>query len=118
MESINLELKASDSTANPYLALAGVILAGLDGVERGLVPPEPAPRDPVLLTPEQQAACGIRPLPASQAEALDALERDALLMEGLGDLMSRAYLATRRAENATCLARGDDWARLATFSTF
>ena len=118
MQSINLELKACDGSANPYLALAGVILAGMDGVTRGLVAPKPAHRDPALLTDDEKIACGIKPFPATQLEALDALERDEVLTSGLGDLMTRAYLATRRAENAKASLKGDEWARLETFSTF
>ena len=118
MQSINLELKACDGSANPYLALTGVILAGMDGVARGLQAPKPAERDPALLSEEEKIACGIRPFPATQLEALDALERDSVLTEGLGELMTRAYLATRRAENAKASEKGDEWARLETFSTF
>ncbi len=118
MQSINLELKACDGSANPYLALAGVILAGMDGVARGLVAPKPAHRDPALLSDEEKVSCGIKPFPATQLEALDALERDEVLTSGLGDLMTRAYLATRRAENAKASLKGDEWARLETFSTF
>ncbi len=44
--STNVELKAADATCNPYLALGGLIAAGLDGVERGLAPPEPVDVDP------------------------------------------------------------------------
>jgi len=118
MESINLELKTCDGSTNPYLALAGVILAGLDGVARGLEAPAPAAHDPVLLNDEEKLACNIRFLPKSQLEALDALENDVVLTEGLGELMTRAYLATRRAENAKASDLGDEWARLNTFSTF
>ncbi len=118
MQSINLELKACDGSANPYLALAGVILAGMDGVNRGLKPPKPAHRDPALLSQMEQEECGIRPFPNSQLSALTALENDAVLTAGLGELMTRAYLATRRAENAKATANGDEWARLETFSTF
>ncbi len=118
MQSINLELKACDGSANPYLALAGVILAGMDGVARGLKAPEPAHRDPSLLSDAEKVACGIKPFPATQLEALEAFERDSVLTEGLGELMTRAYLATRRAENAKATEKGDQWARLETFSTF
>ena len=118
MQSINLELKACDGSANPYLALAGVILAGMDGVARGLKAPEPAHRDPSLLSDAEKIACGIKPFPATQLEALEAFERDSVLTEGLGELMTRAYLATRRAENAKASEKGDEWARLETFSTF
>ena len=117
-ESINLELKVSDGTSNPYLALAALILAGVDGINRGLVPPKPAHRDPLLLTREEALDCDIRPLPASQIEALLALENDAVLCEGLGELMLRCILATRRAEYEKAVREGDEWARLATFSVF
>jgi len=117
-ESINLELKTSDGTNNPYLALAAVILAGLDGIARQALPPKPAHRDPVLLTPEEQLACDIRPLPASQIQALDALEDDEVIAAGLGELMLRCILATRRAESERAIREGDEWARLTTFSTF
>lgn len=117
-ESINLELKVSDGTSNPYLALAALILAGVDGINRSLVPPKPAHRDPLLLTRQETLDCDIRPLPASQIEALLALENDAVLCEGLGELMLRCILATRRAEYEKAVHEGDEWARLATFSVY
>lgn len=117
-ESINLELKTSDGTSNPYLAIAAVILAGLDGIEQKMTPPKPAHRDPALLTAEQQRECNIRPLPSDQLQALEALEKDEVITSGLGELMVRCILATRRAEHARALHEGDDWARLNTFSTF
>ena len=118
MQSINLELKASDGSSNPYLSLAGIILAGMDGVERGLKAPQPSPRDPNLMSESERLACGIRPLPSSQLEALENLERDQVLSDGLGELMMRAILTTRRAEAAKAAELGEEWARLATFSTF
>ena len=118
MKSINLELKTCDGSANPYLALAGLITAGLDGVARGLTAPAPAEHDPVFLSPEDALACNIRPLPSTQLAALAALEDDELLVDALGELMLRCLLATRRAENAKAEQYGDEWARLATFSTF
>ena len=48
-ESTNVELKACDATCNPYLAIGGVIAAGLDGIERELEPPEPVDVDPATL---------------------------------------------------------------------
>ena len=92
--STNAELKACDASCNPYLALGGLIAAGLDGIERGLEPPEPVAVDPATL-PEAE-----RPprLPATQAEALDALAADELLLSALGPVLADAYLAVRRSE--------------------
>jgi glutamine synthetase len=117
-ESANAELKACDPSSNPYLALGGLILAGLDGVARGLELPEPAVRDPASLSPEEARRSGIRPLPADQREAHALLEDDAVLMDGLGELLARCILATRRAEYDRCVEMGDDAVRAATFAVF
>ena len=98
--SVNLELKPSDSSGNPYLALGACIYAGLDGIRRKLDPGEAVNVDPATLTADQRRAVGAHRLPASLAEALDALEADELLMESLGDLRRRAYLAVKRSDVA------------------
>ena len=102
--STNAELKAADASSNPYLALGGLLAAGLDGIERRLEPPEPVEVDPATLSDEQRAARGIERMPAGQGEALDALAADALLREALGPELARAYLAVRRSEWAAYAA--------------
>jgi glutamine synthetase len=94
----NVELKAGDASCNPYLALGGLIAAGLDGLERGLEPPEAVEVDPATIPEAEREACGIRRLPATQQEALDALEADAVLMDALGPVLAQSYLAVRRSE--------------------
>jgi glutamine synthetase len=96
--STNAELKACDATCNPYLALGGLIAAGLDGLERGLEPPEPVDVDPATIEERERARRGIDRLPSTQAEALDALERDELLTSMLGPVLANAYLTVRRSE--------------------
>jgi glutamine synthetase len=96
--STNAELKASDASCNPYLALGGLIAAGLDGLERGLQPPEPLEVDPATLSDHERAALGVDPMAASQGEALDALAADGLLLGALGEVLADAYLAVRRSE--------------------
>ncbi len=96
--STNVELKAADATCNPYLALGGLIAAGLDGLERSLEPPAPVEVDPVVLSGEERALRGIERLPETQREALDALEADAALTAALGPTLTRSYLAVRRSE--------------------
>jgi glutamine synthetase len=98
--SVNLELKPSDSSANPYLALGAVIHAGLDGIRRKLDPGEAVNVDPAFLSNSERLARGIQRLPDSLGAALDALEADTLLMDSLGDLRRRAYLAVKRSEVA------------------
>ena len=96
--STNAELKACDATCNPYLALGGLIASGLDGLERGLEPPEPVDVDPATLAEDERARRGIVRLPATQEEALDALAADRLLLAALGPTLADSYLAVRRSE--------------------
>jgi glutamine synthetase len=96
--STNAELKACDASCNPYLALGGLIAAGLDGLERGLEPPQPVNVDPATIAEEERARRGIVRLPATQAAALDALAADELLLDALGPVLSESYLAVRRSE--------------------
>jgi glutamine synthetase len=96
--STNAELKSSDATCNPYLALGGLIAAGLDGLERGLQPPEPLAVDPATLSEDDRSARSIGRMPASQAEALAALTRDEVLYDALGAELATSYLAVRRSE--------------------
>jgi glutamine synthetase len=98
--SVNLELKPSDSSGNPYLALGGFIHAGLDGIRRKLDPGPPLSVDPASLSSSERARQSVSRLPSSLPEALDALEADAVLMEALGPLRSTAYLAVKRSEAA------------------
>jgi glutamine synthetase len=98
--STNLELKASDASANPFIALGGAIAAALDGIERGLDPGEPVNEDPGNLSDEEREQRGIRRFPLTATEALDELERDTVLMKALGEGLATEYLKVRRAEAA------------------
>ncbi|MCY0898961.1 MAG: glutamine synthetase family protein [Firmicutes bacterium] len=98
--SINLELKASDSSANPYLALGGLIAAGLDGVARQLPPVPPLLVDPATLSDAEREKRHIARLPQSLGEALDALEKDEVLKEALGPDLLTAYVSVKRSEIA------------------
>lgn len=94
----NLELKAADSSCNPYLALGGLLAAGLDGIERGLEPPDSTEVDPATYSDSKRESKGIKALPTSLTEACNNLEADKVLMDALGDLLSRSFLTVRRSE--------------------
>jgi len=104
--STNAELKAADASCNPYLALAGVIAAGLDGVDQGRELPAPIAADPATMSEGERASRGIVRLPTTQNEALDALSEDDALRDALGSVLTEAYLAVRRSE-WTVYSRGD-----------
>jgi glutamine synthetase len=117
-ESTNVELKACDPSCNPYLALGGLILAGLDGIERGLEPPEPALTNPARMSKEQRERAAIRPLPASLRAALEHLQADSVLFPALGDLLGRCLIATRGAEVEAFEKMSPDDARAAHMRVF
>jgi glutamine synthetase len=107
----NVELKASDASANPYLSLAGLIAAGIDGIERGLGLPEPVDYDPGQLSDAERAARRIERLPATLDAALAALERDPVLLTALGEDLARALPGrqarrVRRVDQARARRRG------------
>lgn len=104
-QSYNIEFKACDASANPYLALGALIAAGLDGVARELDPGEPAEHDPARLSPAELERSKIRPLPASKAAALAELEKDEYLTGTLGELLARCYLAVHHSEEEAFAAQ-------------
>jgi glutamine synthetase len=87
--STRIEVRGADASTNPYLLQSGILLAGLDGIRRGLRPPPP--RGP------GEASSG-RLLPISLDRALDALQDDAVLVEGLGTELVRTFVALKRSE--------------------
>lgn len=100
MATTNLEFRPSDSSANPYIALGGVLAAGLDGIERG-IKPNPAlciDVDPSSLTDKERRARGIRRYPTTLKEAIAALDSDHYLKGQMGSLLEDSYLAVRRAD--------------------
>lgn len=113
--STNAELKSADATCNPYLALGGLIAAGLDGLERGLEPPEPVEVDPVTIPGSEREARGIHRLPQTQEEALAALESDDVLTTALGPVLAESCLAVRRSEWEAYSARDAEFERRGHF---
>ena len=99
-DSINLEFKPADHSGNPYLALGALLAAGLDGIANSIDPGDPQEIDPGNYSDEEREQRGIRRLPTSLDEALDELERDEVLKEALGPLLSTSYIAVKRSEAA------------------
>jgi glutamine synthetase len=96
----NLEFRAADACASPYLQLGMIVWAGLEGLRAGLPAPPILDGDPEDLDAEERARLGIGVLPRSLAEALDALEADATARDWLGPVLAEAYLMHKRGEIA------------------
>ena len=100
-----VEVRVGDGSANPYLAVAGLLFAGLHGVRDGLVPPSPVGGDAYTLDP---ASSGDR-LPPSLDDALAALEADEVLRDGLGPVLVDTFLALKRFELERHRTWVSDW---------
>ncbi|SQD94973.1 Glutamine synthetase catalytic region [Parafrankia sp. Ea1.12] len=102
----NVEVKCFDLAANPYLAVGGVLAAGLAGLEclddprraGAAVLPEPVGCDPASLDGSELARRGIRRLPTGLGEAVAAFEADEVLRDALGTELHATLVAVRRGE--------------------
>ncbi len=96
--STNIEIKCVDSSCNPYLALAAIIAAGLDGIKRKAEPSEPIDSDPSTMSPDEQSKSQVKRLPTNLKDALRKLLHDALLMEVLGESLARTFITVKTSE--------------------
>ena len=96
--STRAELRMPDSACNPYLALAVMLAAGLDGIEGRLTPPPAIARNIFHMTVREKRHHRVRELPADLTEAVTALERDEVIAAALGEHVLERYLAAKRAE--------------------
>ena len=94
-ESTNVELKASDSSADPYVALGGLIAAGMDGIDRELELPAPAMADPYTLSDQERRAIRADRLPDNLGTAVENLNRDRVLADALGPRLLAAFTAVK-----------------------
>ena len=93
-----IELRCPDPCANPYLALAVCLSAGLDGIRNKILPPDPVSMSVMEMSSEERERLKIETLPAALNEAVDELEKDSLLCEVLGRHISQKYVEEKRAE--------------------
>ena len=96
--SARVELRSLDSAANPYLAFALILTAGLSGIEQELPLPEGAEDDVWSLTDKQRQALGIKPLPRNLDASIRAMETSELVAETLGETAFDFVLRNKRAE--------------------
>jgi glutamine synthetase len=92
------EWRVPDASANPYLATAALLAAGLDGLRRRQEPPPAVQADLYTWTLPQLRTHGIELLPQSLGEALDALEADDVITEALGETLTDEFLRLKRDE--------------------
>ena len=104
-----LEVRLPDSGCNPYLVSAALIAAGLDGIDRKLDPGPAQNINLYELTFEDLAAKGIKLLPQSLKEAVDALDQDPVIRNGLGEGLAREFIRLKRMEWTEYSRHVSDW---------
>ena len=106
-----IELRSPDATANPYLALAVTIAAGLRGIEEGLDLPEEVGNETLQLSERELAARGIERLPRTLGEAVDRFESSELMREVLGEHIFDYLVREKRQEWYEYCTAVTDWER-------
>lgn len=108
-EHTRIELRCPDPAANPYLALAVCLRAGLDGIVNHIDPPESVDCNIFDLTEEERKNRGIEAVPASLREAVSELEKDELIREVLGVHVADKYIRAKKEEWEKYTAQVTEW---------
>ena len=94
--STRVEVRSVDPSANPYLAMAVLLAAGLDGVKNKLTPPSPVDRNIYAMSKEERIEIGIVDLPGTLAEALENLKNNLVITQSLRKSFIRTFLRGKR----------------------
>ena len=105
--AFNIEIRFTDATASPYLAIGAIVRAGLEGIRAGLAPPAMVNQDPAAMSDRERRERGINSLPASLDEALDAFLGEDSVRRWFTPVMIDAYGALKRLEATNARAMSD-----------
>ncbi len=108
-EGTRIELRCPDPSANPYLALAVCLRAGLDGIVNKIQPPASVDCNIFAMSEEEKKKLGIEAIPGTLIEAVGELEKDELMRETLGRHVSEKYIEAKKAEWAYYRSQVTDW---------
>ncbi len=108
-ENTRIELRSPDSTANPYLALAVLLMAGLDGIRNKIEPRDSIDRDIQKMTRLQREELKIDELPRTLEEAVEELEKDEFIQQVLGKDLAEKIIRARRQEYQDYSMQVTDW---------
>lgn len=108
-DAVRMELRSPDPTANPYLALAAVLRAGLDGIKRQTPVPESVDCNIFHMSEQERSARKIEELPGTLAEAVSCMEKDGFMRKMLGDHVFEKYIALKKEELNRYRSQVTDW---------
>ncbi len=96
--STRVEVRSVDPSANPYMAMAVLLAAGLDGIKNKLTPPAPVDRNIYVMNKEERNEAGIVDLPPTLALALEKLKQDEVLVKALGEHLFEHFIEAKEIE--------------------
>lgn len=108
-EGTRIELRCPDPSANPYLALAVCLRAGLDGIMNKIKPPASVDCNIFALSEKEKKELGIEAIPGTLIEAVSELEKDEFIQNVLGKHVSTKYIEAKKAEWADYRAQVTEW---------
>lgn len=108
-EQTRVELRSPDPAANPYLALAVCLAAGLDGMERKIMPPDQIQENINEMSPQERTARGIKSLPSNLGDAITAFEQDEYIKGVLGQHIAEKYVEAKRQEWSSYCEQVSQW---------
>ncbi|ANV70937.1 TPA: type I glutamate--ammonia ligase [Bacillus cereus] len=96
--STRVEVRSVDPAANPYLVMATLLAAGLDGIKNKLTPPAAVDRNIYVMTKEEREEAGIVDLPATLAQALVTLQSNEVVCGALGEHLLEHFIEAKEIE--------------------
>lgn len=106
-----LELRSVDPSANPYLAISGILAAGLDGIKKGITPEEAVDKNIFHMEDDERKANHIHDLPSTLHNALKALSGDKLLIDNMGSHLYKAFMDLKELEWDAYKQQVSQWER-------
>ena len=97
-KAVRAELRCPDPAANPYLAFAVMLAAGLDGIDNKMKAPAPVEENIFEFTDETAAARGITTVAKNLMDAIDELQKDPVICEALGNFCVEKLVEAKTAE--------------------
>lgn len=108
-QSTRIELRSPDPSCNPYLSLAVCLAAGLDGIEKDMMPPDEITENIYDMDEESREAHGIEDLPNSLSAALKELKKDQLIIDTLGSHVFNQFISGKEKEWKEYRTRISNW---------
>jgi glutamine synthetase len=96
--STRIELRNPDPSCNPYLAIAVMLKAGLDGIHKKIKPPAPVDQNIYVMTDEEKRNCGIESLPSNLYDAIQELKKDDVIKAALGEHITQRFIDAKELE--------------------